>query len=121
MYSSEFDYHRARSLADAHKLLAANPGAKLLAGGHSLIPLLKLRLASASALIGSPQQVIDKVGRYHERLGHEVIHLSADNDGVTPSQKLRTLELFQSEVAPALRVQIPSRPLAYSKQGAGCR
>jgi alkanesulfonate monooxygenase SsuD/methylene tetrahydromethanopterin reductase-like flavin-dependent oxidoreductase (luciferase family) len=75
----------------------------------------------SSALIGSPQQVIDKVGRYHEQLGHEVIHLSADNDGVTPSQKLRTLELFQSEVAPALRAQIPSRPLAYGKQGAGCR
>lgn len=51
MYSPEFDYHRARTLADAHKLLAANPGAKLLAGGHSLIPLLKLRLAAPSALI----------------------------------------------------------------------
>lgn len=51
MYSAEFDYHRARSLADAQKLLAANPGAKLLAGGHSLIPLLKLRLAAPSALI----------------------------------------------------------------------
>jgi carbon-monoxide dehydrogenase medium subunit len=51
MYSSDFDYHRARSLADVHKLLAANPGAKLLAGGHSLIPLLKLRLAVPSALI----------------------------------------------------------------------
>lgn len=50
-------------------------------------------------LIGSPQQVIDKVGRYHEQLGHEVIHLSADNDGVTPGQKPRTPELFQSEVA----------------------
>ena len=51
MYSTDFDYHRARSLADAQKLLAANPGAKLLAGGHSLIPLLKLRLAAPSALI----------------------------------------------------------------------
>ena len=51
MYSAEFDYHRARSLADAQTLLAAHPGAKLLAGGHSLIPLLKLRLAAPSALI----------------------------------------------------------------------
>jgi alkanesulfonate monooxygenase SsuD/methylene tetrahydromethanopterin reductase-like flavin-dependent oxidoreductase (luciferase family) len=32
----------------------------------------------SSALIGSPEQVIDKVGRYHEQLGHEVIHLSAE-------------------------------------------
>jgi aerobic carbon-monoxide dehydrogenase medium subunit len=51
MYSANFDYHRARSLADAQKLLAANPGAKLLAGGHSLIPLMKLRLATPAAVV----------------------------------------------------------------------
>jgi alkanesulfonate monooxygenase SsuD/methylene tetrahydromethanopterin reductase-like flavin-dependent oxidoreductase (luciferase family) len=66
----------------------------------------------SSALIGSPQQVIDKVGRYHEQLGHEVIHLSAEADGVTVAQKRRSLELFQSDVAPVLRDQIASRPLA---------
>jgi len=66
----------------------------------------------SSALIGSPQQVIDKVGRYHEQLGHEVIHLSAEADGMTVDQKRRSLELFQSDVAPALRERIPSRPLA---------
>jgi alkanesulfonate monooxygenase SsuD/methylene tetrahydromethanopterin reductase-like flavin-dependent oxidoreductase (luciferase family) len=65
----------------------------------------------SSALVGSPQQVIDKVGRYHEQLGHEVIHLSADADGVTVSQRRRSLELFQSNVAPVLRERIPSRPL----------
>jgi alkanesulfonate monooxygenase SsuD/methylene tetrahydromethanopterin reductase-like flavin-dependent oxidoreductase (luciferase family) len=66
----------------------------------------------SSALIGSPAQVIDKVGRYHEQLGHEVIHLSAEADGVTIGQKRRSLELFQSDVAPVLRERIPSRPLA---------
>jgi len=51
MYSANFDYHRARTLSDAQRLLAANPGAKLLAGGHSLIPLMKLRLASPPAVV----------------------------------------------------------------------
>ena len=51
MYSADFDYHRAKTLADAQRLLAANPGAKLLAGGHSLIPLMKLRLASPAAVV----------------------------------------------------------------------
>lgn len=51
MYSADFDYHRARSLADAQRLLASTPGAKLLAGGHSLVPLLKLRLAAPPAVI----------------------------------------------------------------------
>jgi alkanesulfonate monooxygenase SsuD/methylene tetrahydromethanopterin reductase-like flavin-dependent oxidoreductase (luciferase family) len=65
----------------------------------------------SSALVGSPQQVIDKVGRYHEQFGHEVIHLSADADGVTAGQKRRSLELLQSDVAPVLRERIASRPL----------
>jgi carbon-monoxide dehydrogenase medium subunit len=51
MYSAEFDYFRAASVAEASDLLRQNPGAKVLAGGHSLIPLLKLRLAAPSALI----------------------------------------------------------------------
>jgi alkanesulfonate monooxygenase SsuD/methylene tetrahydromethanopterin reductase-like flavin-dependent oxidoreductase (luciferase family) len=69
-------------------------------------------VARSSALVGSPQQVVDKVGRYHEQLGHEVIHLSADADGGSAVQKRRSFELFQSEVAPVLRALIPSRPLA---------
>jgi aerobic carbon-monoxide dehydrogenase medium subunit len=51
VYSQDFDYHPARSLADAHRLLAEHPDAKLMAGGHSLIPLLKLRLAAPPAVI----------------------------------------------------------------------
>jgi carbon-monoxide dehydrogenase medium subunit len=51
MYAPSFDYFCARSVADAHQLLSAHPGAKLLAGGHSLLPLLKLRLAAPSALV----------------------------------------------------------------------
>src|SRR5262245_61797847 len=51
MYASEFDYYRAASVSDAIALLTAHPGAKVLAGGHSLIPLLKLRLAAPPALV----------------------------------------------------------------------
>ena len=51
MFAPNFDYYRASSVADAGRLLAEHPGAKLLAGGHSLIPLLKLRLAAPSAVI----------------------------------------------------------------------
>ena len=51
MYSADFDYYRAGSVAEAGELLKTHPGAKLLAGGHSLIPLLKLRLAAPAAVI----------------------------------------------------------------------
>ena len=51
MYAPDFAYYRADSVAEIGRLLRAHPGAKLLAGGHSLIPLLKLRLAAPPALI----------------------------------------------------------------------
>jgi carbon-monoxide dehydrogenase medium subunit len=44
-----FQYHRPQSVADAAKLLTGE--AKLLAGGHTLIPTMKARLANPSALI----------------------------------------------------------------------
>jgi carbon-monoxide dehydrogenase medium subunit len=48
----EFDYERATTLEDALARLAASDGeGKLLAGGHSLIPLMKLRLSEPPLLI----------------------------------------------------------------------
>jgi carbon-monoxide dehydrogenase medium subunit len=46
-----FQYHRPQSVADAARLLAANSEAKLLAGGHTLLPTMKLRLASPKAIV----------------------------------------------------------------------
>lgn len=51
MYSSTMDYHRATSLSDAIKALEKNKGARLLAGGHSLIPAMKLRVANPPMLV----------------------------------------------------------------------
>jgi carbon-monoxide dehydrogenase medium subunit len=51
MIPAEFDYVRARTLDEAISLLTANEDAKILAGGHSLIPAMKLRLAAPSMLI----------------------------------------------------------------------
>ncbi|MFI8193421.1 LLM class flavin-dependent oxidoreductase [Streptomyces sp. NPDC085946] len=67
----------------------------------------------SSALIGSPQQIIEKVHRYHERFGHTVLHLHADAGGLTDAQHRASLELFQSEVASVLRHEIPDPPFAW--------
>jgi carbon-monoxide dehydrogenase medium subunit len=49
---AEFDYHRAESVDDALDALASGgEGAKLIAGGHSLLPLMKLRFAAPSLLV----------------------------------------------------------------------
>lgn len=52
MYSHPFSYHRAASLEEASKLLQQlGEDARLIAGGQSLIPLMKMRLARPSALV----------------------------------------------------------------------
>src|SRR5713101_9310572 len=51
MIPTEFDYVRAGTLDEALSLLAQNEDAKILAGGHSLIPAMKLRLAAPPMLI----------------------------------------------------------------------
>jgi aerobic carbon-monoxide dehydrogenase medium subunit len=52
MIPTPFDYDWATTLDEAvAKLAAANGSAKLIAGGHSLVPLMKLRLAEPKVLI----------------------------------------------------------------------
>ncbi len=52
MIPGAFDYHRPKSLDEAVALLAEHGDeGRLLAGGHSLIPMMKLRLANPSHLI----------------------------------------------------------------------
>jgi len=46
-----FTFHRPTTIRQAAGLLSRNPEAKLLAGGHSLLPVMKQRLAQPSALI----------------------------------------------------------------------
>ncbi len=47
----EFTYHKPASLTDAAKLLGADEDAKLVAGGMTLVPTLKQRLAKPSDLV----------------------------------------------------------------------
>ena len=51
MYPSQFEYHKPSSLQEAIALLASDPESKILAGGHSLIPAMKLRLANPGSLV----------------------------------------------------------------------
>ncbi len=51
MIPANFDYSAPETLSDALKLLADHPDSKVLAGGQSLIPMLKFRLAQPSHLV----------------------------------------------------------------------
>jgi len=47
----EFNYHRPGSLDEARRILAGNDEAKILAGGMTLLPTMKMRLAQPSDLV----------------------------------------------------------------------
>ena len=52
MIPTAFEYHRAKSVDDALEAMAASGGnGKFVAGGHSLVPLMKLRLSEPGTLI----------------------------------------------------------------------
>lgn len=51
MFTGSFTYSRPDSVAEAVSMLQQNPDAKIIAGGHSLIPAMKLRLAMPGALV----------------------------------------------------------------------
>ena len=51
MYPAKFEYTKAGSVAEAIQILQGDPDAKIIAGGHSLLPLMKLRLARPSRVV----------------------------------------------------------------------
>ncbi|MEY4864133.1 MAG: hypothetical protein RLZ51_2228 [Pseudomonadota bacterium] len=78
-----FEYRRAASLADARLQLQADPEARLLAGGMTLLPTMKMRLAAPSTLVDIArlpelQQISMQEGRL--RLGAGLRHAVVARD-----------------------------------------
>ena len=88
MIPAAFEYVRATSLDDAvAKLKAAGSGAKLIAGGHSLVPLMKLRLSEPSVLIDVGR--IPDLAGIRERDGKIVIGAATVHSEVAASSLLQ--------------------------------
>ena len=88
MIPAEFDYVAPGSLDDALKALAdGGEDAKVLAGGHSLIPLMKLRMAAPSLIVDLRQ--LDELKNTSSdgdsiRLGALVTHHRVATGGLRP-------------------------------------
>jgi carbon-monoxide dehydrogenase medium subunit len=77
MYPAEFDYYRPKTLAEALAMLRKHKGSKVLAGGHSLLPMMKLRTTAPPALvdIGRIKGLTGvKVGRKEIKIGAMTTH-----------------------------------------------
>ena len=88
MYPARFEYIRASNLAEAIDLVRAHDGAKFLAGGHSLLPMMKLRLAQPSVLID--------IGRLPELSGVELEGDTLRVGALTTHAELASSELVRS-------------------------
>ncbi len=89
MFPAKFDYHRADSLDHALSLLGEHAGAKVLAGGHSLLPMMKLRLAQ-------PQVLVD-VGRVNELRGIREAGDELRVGALTPHADVTSSELLRKK------------------------
>jgi aerobic carbon-monoxide dehydrogenase medium subunit len=88
MYPSEFEYHRAASVKEALGLIQQyGEEAKLLSGGHSLLPILKLRLAQPRHLVDIAR--IAELGQIAEHGGRISIGAAVRHHQVHTSDLLR--------------------------------
>lgn len=90
MIPAAFTYKRPTSVAEAIEMIAEDEDAKILAGGHSLLPIMKLRLAAPSALIDIGR--IEGLAYVHEE--SDVIKIGA----MTRHHDLATSPLLQERL-----------------------
>lgn len=109
MIPPSFQYHAPTTIAQAVKLLESlGADAKLLAGGHSLLPMMKLRFAEPSHLIDLNR--IEELRGVWERDG--VIHIGAmttENDLITSSLLQEKCPLIPEAAALIADPQVRSR------------
>src|SRR5437588_5142765 len=103
-----FDYRAPSTLAEAVALLAADPGAKPIAGGQSLMPVLNFRLAAPTLLVDLrrlPGLDAIKIGVDGVRLGAKVRWRDIEEDA-----QLRTAHpLLRAAIAHVAHYQIRNR------------
>lgn len=66
-------------------------------------------------MIGSPEQIIEKILNYQAAFGHQVLSLSVD--GLSEAEQREQMERFAADIAPVLRREVPST--VWEEQGKG--
>ncbi len=108
MYPASFRYHRVTSLQDAVSLLAAvGEDGKLLAGGQSLIPLMKLRLSSPSHLVDI--NFIPRLNTISRKDGELTIGAMARHAEIAASDVVSSIPILHDCAAGIADVQVRNR------------
>jgi carbon-monoxide dehydrogenase medium subunit len=108
MYPRAFTYHRATSLKDAATLLSQlGEGAKALAGGQSLIPLMKLRFANPAHLVDL--NFISGISDIREESGSVHFGALARHAEIEKSASVRKIPIVRDCAAGIADVQVRNR------------
>ncbi|MEU8758247.1 LLM class flavin-dependent oxidoreductase [Streptomyces sp. NPDC048659] len=78
------------------------------AGYNTPFVTIEEAIAGGPQLIGSPQQIIDKLLGYHAVYRHDLQSVTVDAFGQSTAEQIETLERFAEEIAPVLRKEAPS-------------
>ena len=97
MYTPDFHYHKAGSVAEAIEMLGHHEDARLLAGGHSLLPLMRLRLARPATLIDIGG--LDELRGIRVHDGHIHIGALTTHGDIARSQEVQNSNGLLAEVA----------------------
>ena len=95
MIPAAFDYHAPTSVEEALQLLGSSGDVRVLAGGQSLIPLLKLRLAAPEVVVDLGR--IESLRGIREEDGTLVIGAMTSHDDVARSSLVATHALLLSK------------------------
>jgi hypothetical protein len=116
MYPGRFEYFAPESVGEAVSLLAERGGdAKVLAGGQSLIPLMKLRFASPGALVD-----VNRIDAFHgiEQQSRAAVVLAALREGgVSEDELVRVRSPAGLDLGPCtqeeIAVAVPAELIAW--------
>src|SRR5262249_6229708 len=100
MIPAPFTYESPTSVDEALRLLGQNEDAKILAGGHSLIPAMKLRLAQPKAIVDLGR--IPELSYIREKNGQLAIGAMTTHFAVESSELLREKCPLLTELAPQI-------------------
>ncbi|KUF13994.1 LLM class flavin-dependent oxidoreductase [Streptomyces silvensis] len=94
---------RYRELYEAKVRQTFRPDLEGKAGYNTPFRTIEDAIADGPQLIGSPQQIIDKILGYHQAYRHDLQSITVDGFGLSRGEQIETLERFAEEIAPVVR------------------
>ena len=112
----ETNYHRASSIDEAVALFAKGKEAKFLAGGQTLLPVMKQRLAAPSDVIdlAKVKELVERGAdvKFRAKSGQTALTVAATYKGAAPV--MRQLIAKGADAVPVKDTEFNSNPLVYA-------